>query len=107
MFWLLRQFLKLRVTRVGDRVVITHPCGLSVTKDRQALYFHYPGVVVQSSAVLSLSDDGTKAWAALVEPQYPSCSLVVPDAFIQLRSTNRCSTSTSSPAQRADSSSVR
>jgi hypothetical protein len=92
MFWLLRQFFRLRVTRTGGRVVITHPCGLSVTKDSEALYFHYPGVVVQSSAVLSLSDDGTKAWTALLEPQYPSCSLVAPDALVQLRSADRCST---------------
>ena len=73
LFWLLKQFLRLKVRHLNGQTVLTHPCGLKLTRDSEALYLHYDGVLVQSSAILSLSDDGTKAWLKEQPSYYPSC----------------------------------
>jgi hypothetical protein len=75
LFWLLKQFLRLKVRHVNGQVVISHPCGLTITRDSEALYLHYDGVLVQSSKVLSISDDGTKAWLKEQPSYYPNCSI--------------------------------
>jgi hypothetical protein len=73
LFWLLKQLLRLKVCRINGQTVVTHPCGLKLTRDSEALYVHYDGVLVQSSAILSLSDDGSKAWLNEQPSYYPSC----------------------------------
>jgi len=75
LFWLLKQLLRLKVRHVNGQVVITHPCGLKVSRDSEALYVHYDGVLVQSSDALALSDDGTKAWLEEQPSYYPTCSI--------------------------------
>lgn len=73
LFWFLKQLLRLKVRHINGQTVVIHPCGLKVTKDSEALYLHYDGVLVQSSHKLSISDDGTKAWLKEQPSYYPSC----------------------------------
>lgn len=83
LFWLLKQLVLLKVKRVNGQTVISHPCGITLSKDSEALYFHYDGVFVQSSDKLSISDDGTKAWLKEQPSHYPSC--LIPDVYVPVK----------------------